>query len=799
MLATHGVNAAQGWYGSSHGATSSTPMWNAASSPAFGHNHPYDSSSQSGSWQHQSATQNGATAHQTGSQMSHTLSSASPPGPQAGGGYIATGRKRKRLQRACVSCHKAKRRCDGGLPCSNCDFSGRTCSYSDAQGNVVPPTQRSCPPSAAPSAPSAAAPSNMPPPGHSGSPVMNMHARLHSSSSASMSSDHAPSQIVSSYAASAGAQSATPFYPQSEPRQISSIYSRTRATSSSDYARSPKSSLRSWSEGAECPPPTLEQRTSLIETFFRRMPPFNAIVDEASFSRDVTNDQVSPVLSYSVYALAARFQQSTYTGVPAWAAGEGYAQSARRMLHAEDAEGNSLLDTPTPTFATALATCLLSAHEFGMNRTVRAGIYINHCARLSRSLNVLSNRSDGHRNADASSQQLAQHTPRFVCVAAMLDAMIALVLGQAPAFSPNELTEARSAYSTDVLTSDETSRAFIRLFEITSLLTSAMEARRTGVAPVNDRTVSNWASQLPASARYDATNLGSASRALNENHDRRFMRPPTPSMSSMQAWIWTSTHVVAECTTFLLEEQTRPAALDNIKIIVDAMGEDCRRSPLVFLPLLVISAHVQSSTPEVARWWDVARTYWCLQPNATAHLVSLLQKATPTTSSFRLGSRSPPNKGSNIPALVLPSPAGYGLRRSPSAHSTPGLGSRPTLPASPPSSLRERDSAKLPRHHSSASGNFLPSLNRLPSLRLSPPFVNGDKSSQGDEQAASIGASSPSNSSVTGPSYESVSANTSSNGPRSHNQAPLSVLDGARNVWGPFAGSRDRDARKAFV
>ena len=44
--------------------------------------------------------------------------------------YAATGRKRKRLQKACVACHKAKRRCDGGLPCSNCDFSGRTCCYS---------------------------------------------------------------------------------------------------------------------------------------------------------------------------------------------------------------------------------------------------------------------------------------------------------------------------------------------------------------------------------------------------------------------------------------------------------------------------------------------------------------------------------------------------------------------------------------------------------------------------------------------------------------------------------------------
>lgn len=47
---------------------------------------------------------------------------------------------------ACVPCHKAKRRCDGGLPCSNCDFSGRGCSYSDSQGNAVQPTARAKPP-----------------------------------------------------------------------------------------------------------------------------------------------------------------------------------------------------------------------------------------------------------------------------------------------------------------------------------------------------------------------------------------------------------------------------------------------------------------------------------------------------------------------------------------------------------------------------------------------------------------------------------------------------------------------------
>ncbi|TIB93879.1 hypothetical protein E3Q19_00730 [Wallemia mellicola] len=43
------------------------------------------------------------------------------------------------LRSACDNCHKNKRRCDGFLPCSNCDFSGKQCSYSDNNGHAIPP------------------------------------------------------------------------------------------------------------------------------------------------------------------------------------------------------------------------------------------------------------------------------------------------------------------------------------------------------------------------------------------------------------------------------------------------------------------------------------------------------------------------------------------------------------------------------------------------------------------------------------------------------------------------------------
>lgn len=47
------------------------------------------------------------------------------------------GKRRKRLAKACDSCHKNKRRCDGFEPCENCTHNGRECHYKDSNGNKV--------------------------------------------------------------------------------------------------------------------------------------------------------------------------------------------------------------------------------------------------------------------------------------------------------------------------------------------------------------------------------------------------------------------------------------------------------------------------------------------------------------------------------------------------------------------------------------------------------------------------------------------------------------------------------------
>ncbi|KAJ4000903.1 hypothetical protein F5050DRAFT_1708607 [Lentinula boryana] len=67
------------------------------------------------------------------------MSSAPPPPPlQVVPAPPPDRPKRKRLARACNSCHKSKRRCDGTAPCSNCYYASKPCTYTDSSGRTVP-------------------------------------------------------------------------------------------------------------------------------------------------------------------------------------------------------------------------------------------------------------------------------------------------------------------------------------------------------------------------------------------------------------------------------------------------------------------------------------------------------------------------------------------------------------------------------------------------------------------------------------------------------------------------------------
>ncbi|KAJ3745593.1 hypothetical protein DFH05DRAFT_1036342 [Lentinula detonsa] len=73
------------------------------------------------------------------SSLPSNMSSAPPPPPlQVVPAPPPDRPKRKRLARACNSCHKSKRRCDGTAPCSNCYYASKPCTYTDSSGRTVP-------------------------------------------------------------------------------------------------------------------------------------------------------------------------------------------------------------------------------------------------------------------------------------------------------------------------------------------------------------------------------------------------------------------------------------------------------------------------------------------------------------------------------------------------------------------------------------------------------------------------------------------------------------------------------------
>lgn len=101
-------------------------------------------------------------------------------------------------------------------------------------------------------------------------------------------------------------------------------------------------------------------RRLLRAVFFAQLHPFNAVIDEIAFLRDLSTSDVSPILLLSLYSLSARFQASCHSA-PRFAAGERYARAARRMLAEEDSQGLTPMDKPD--LETAQAVCFLAAHE----------------------------------------------------------------------------------------------------------------------------------------------------------------------------------------------------------------------------------------------------------------------------------------------------------------------------------------------------------------------------------------------------------------------------------------------------
>lgn len=537
----------------------------------------------------------------------------------------------------------------------------------------------------------------------------------------------------------------------------------------SPVASSARSSYEAKGAHAALPPP--DTRRELLGIFFAQLTPFSAALDEVSFLRDLSSDDVSPVLLLAISALSARFTGSS--NAQPWANGESYARAARRLLHDEDMDGNCALDAERPDLDTCMATCFLAAHELGMGRLARASIYMGLCARLMRAMGLLHGHLPSRGRRDDASAARRGTTTRFVVLALSFDVLIALLAGQPPAFAPSELADAQATFDNSAA-ADETA-AFLRLLGAMSLLARALDGKRRGSTASGDADVeaslNRWAAALPRSAHFDATNLSACSRALAAPD-----ADSNPSASA--AWCWMLMHAAAECTTYLLFAHKRAAAVQNVEILLDGMGALGLRSPFALLPLAVAS--LASSSASLGRHWETTTSAWSVGRNTvTAALSALLSsssgspRTSPPSSTLLLPAPSM-SSGGRSPSLLPPSP------RS-SSDTTPNL-----LKRSAPSEL----APPKPRHHASASGAFLPSLNRLPALRLSPPLslasssggsgADARPSPPGYDLAATITPSA---------SAPSAAATPFSTFPRS---PTATAADDLRSMWGPMRDARTR-------
>ncbi|KAL9938408.1 hypothetical protein V8E36_003031 [Tilletia maclaganii] len=333
----------------------------------------------------------------------------------------ARGRKRKRLQKACTACHRAKRRCDGGLPCSNCDFSGRLCCYGD---NAAPPAkvarELATPTvvSASPQQPSIARAPSSAVPMPSSTFLHPSHANTSSNGASSSYSSHQTSSPFARQQQQLPALMTSPGVPTSSLPLPPSQVSMSSGFHVHHGHPSPSSSSAFKPIGTLSPPhstvealispitftapstlaivmaaPSNSERKELISTFFNRVHPYSALFDEVTFLRELATGE-SPMQLWPMYALAARFISPSNT----FHAGERYAQQTRKFFSSDDApasDSTGLLDrayiqyldrpdasTLNHLLAVAQTVLLLSAYEFAVGRHQAAMSHSAACIRL---------------------------------------------------------------------------------------------------------------------------------------------------------------------------------------------------------------------------------------------------------------------------------------------------------------------------------------------------------------------------------------------------------------------------------
>ncbi|KAJ7623318.1 fungal-specific transcription factor domain-containing protein [Roridomyces roridus] len=217
--------------------------------------------------------------------------------------------KRKRLAKACNACHRAKRRCDGTAPCSNCYFASKPCEYTDASGRPVPPP-------------------------HSGQPDGSKAPRSSSARSRSYG------------------------------EETQSLPSTSHVLLDTETMQSRKR-VKSEQHSPEPAAPVLDHGLTreLTNLFFTHCHPVRDVIHRPSFATALSHRHVPSYLLYAICALAAPLsRQPRLRTSPPRLAGKPFAREAASLMF----DGSGRLLCGADLF-TAQALCLLAAHDHVIN------------------------------------------------------------------------------------------------------------------------------------------------------------------------------------------------------------------------------------------------------------------------------------------------------------------------------------------------------------------------------------------------------------------------------------------------
>ncbi|ORY28827.1 hypothetical protein BCR39DRAFT_187902 [Naematelia encephala] len=545
------------------------------------------------------------------------------------------GRKRKRLAKACSACHKNKRRCDGFAPCSNCEFSSRPCLYLNAQGEPIPPPRSR--------------------------ELSQVQSKKDDKGRRRSSGDLKDDDTD----------------PRANPEHRTDVL---------------KLAARDPSIGAE-----------LIELFFRHVHPFSAMFHPATFHHRLFLDQVPQMLIDIISALASRYCDSpAFLSVvppmtPPFARGEAYAERAAEVVQWVIKEDRGVPKGSWEETELAQTLVLLGVYYSTGHRQREIGIYF-----LDIAATIL------HPAPSATlpppSSHLALSTAEYLTLMEIRHrtfwALILLDLSFVPPGRSRRIAEAEMYNiplpGSEVLWnrrggSSSTGREGGRrdglvvgtgnwtgedgqvgelghVMRILAIYTDIRLATASSPSRLSinhhEHALKSWAMTLPPHLRFGETTLNLAVSRL-----------ASPVASTVLAgWMYAYMHILAECGMFHLQAsadrgagQRQSQVVDNLVVLLDALGEAGRANPQIQIPLSLITNWLSSNqVPQlevkVDTWWNELCLRWGIErlPISPSTVIPLHHRSSlglyHPTNTTQASPIPGPDSASTSSTLTLPTP-----------------------------------------------------------------------------------------------------------------------------------------------